>query len=138
MKFDPKYLISKETARNLMRVEAVCQVFSHLPLTVAMQSRLRETARMVSPHYSTENEGNRLTLKQAQEVVEQNAHFSGRERDEEEVLGYYLALDEVEAVVKRRDPVSEKLIKYHHDEALDDLFGREFSVEIRLERWVEL
>ncbi len=114
MELDPKYLISKRTARNLMRVEAVCQVFSHLPLTVAMQRRLRETARMASTHYSTEIEGNRLTLKQAREVVQQNAHFPGRERDEQEVLGYYLALDEVEAVVKRRDTVSEKLIKRLH------------------------
>ncbi len=114
MKFEPNYSISKQTARNLMRIEAVCQVFSQLPLTVDMQRRLRETARLASTHYSTEIEGNRLTLKQAQDVIQSAAHFPGRERDEQEVLGYYHALDEVETTVKRKEPVSEDLIKRLH------------------------
>ncbi len=114
MAFDPKYSITGETARNLMRIEAVCQTFSHLPLTVAMQHRLRETARLASTHYSTEIEGNRLTLKQARDVVQSEVHFPGRERDEREVLGYYHALDEVEAFVKRQQPVSEDFIKHLH------------------------
>ncbi len=114
MKFNPEYSITKETARNLMRVEAVCQIFSHLPLTVTLQRRLRETARLASTHYSTEIEGNRLTLKQAKEVVQSEAHFPGRERDEQEVLGYYRALDEVEALVRRQESVSENMIKRLH------------------------
>jgi len=114
MEFNPVYFVSAKTARNLMRIEAVCQKFIHLPLTVSMQHRLRETARLLSTHYSTEIEGNRLTLEQAREVVQEESHFPGRERDEQEVLGYYQALDAVEEFSSRQTPVSEQLIKRLH------------------------
>ncbi len=114
MEFNPIYFVSTTTARNLMRIEAVCQKFIHLPLTLTMQHRLRETARLASTHYSTEIEGNRLTLEQAREVVQAEAHYAGRERDEQEVLGYYQALDAVEEFSARQKPISEKLIKQLH------------------------
>jgi hypothetical protein len=41
-------------------------------------------------------EGNRLTQEQVYKVVGKEQHFPGRERDEKEVLGYYVALESIE------------------------------------------
>jgi Fic family protein len=113
-KFKPKYTITQKVARDLMRIEAVKQSIINLPMTVSVQKRLRETARLVSTHYSTEIEGNRLTLEQAERVIHNKEHFPGRKRDEQEVLGYYKALDEIEMFVADKKPVTEELIKTLH------------------------
>jgi Fic family protein len=113
-KFEPKYSITQKTAGDLMKIEAVKQAIINLPMTVSVQKRLRETARLVSTHYSTEIEGNRLTLEQAEKVIHYKEHFPGRKRDELEVLGYYRALDEIDILSADKKPVTEKLIKSLH------------------------
>ncbi|MGB0454515.1 MAG: Fic family protein [Bacteriovoracaceae bacterium] len=93
----PKYQITSKCAKALMKIEALKETINNLPLTVSARTKLRETAKLVSTHYSTKIEGNRLTLDEAREVVKKEQHFPGRERDEQEVLGYYNALDEIES-----------------------------------------
>ncbi len=96
MPFKPKFTITPKLARCLMRIEATKQAVQDLPITPAVLASLRETARLVSTHYSTLIEGNRLSQDQVTKVIEVNQHFPGRERDEKEVLGYYAALDKLE------------------------------------------
>jgi Fic family protein len=113
--FKPKFTITSKLARMLMRIEAVKQSISDLPMTVTIQARLRETARMLSTHYSTQIEGNRLTLDEATRVIKKDEHFPGRKRDEEEVLGYYRALDELEKLSRKpKAKVTESTIKTLH------------------------
>jgi Fic family protein len=113
-KFAPVFTITPATASALMRIEAVRQVFSSLPITPQMLAHLRETARLFSTHYSTMIEGNRLTQEQVAKVIEKDQHFPGRERDQSEVKGYYAALDEVEGTVQRSGPVTEAAIQRLH------------------------
>jgi hypothetical protein len=47
-------------AQDLMAIEAVKEKVVYLPLTPAVLSSLRETARLYTTHYSTMIEGNRL------------------------------------------------------------------------------
>ena len=54
---------------------------------------LRKSARLVSTHYSTRIEGNRLTREQVREVVLHGETVPNRERDEAEARNYYRALD---------------------------------------------
>ncbi len=65
-----------------MRIEAAKQSVSALPMTSTIQTRLRETARLLSTHYSTQIEGNRLTLDETTRVIKRSEHFPGRARDE--------------------------------------------------------
>lgn len=98
-----------------MRIEAAKQSVSDLPMTATIQARLRETARLLSTHYSTQIEGNRLTLDEATRVIKKSEHFPGRTRDEEEVLGYYRALDELEMLSRKAGTkVTETTIKRLH------------------------
>lgn len=112
--FLPNFTISPTIARDLMRIEAVKQAIDVLPITPRLLANLRETARLYSTHYSTVIEGNLLTQEQVAQVIGQNEHFAGRERDEQEVRGYYAALDEVERVANAGAAVTEAGIQKLH------------------------
>lgn len=97
-----------------MRIVGAKQAVSLLPMTQHMQAQLRQTARLLSTHYSTQIEGNRLTLLQAERVLLKDEHIPGRERDEKEVMGYFRALDEVDRLRSKRTKITEDTIKTLH------------------------
>lgn len=67
-----------------MDIEASRQAVSSLPITIPMLISLRESARLISTHYSTQIEGNHLTQEQVEDVFH-GGTFPNRERDEREV-----------------------------------------------------
>jgi cell filamentation protein, protein adenylyltransferase len=114
IKFEPRFEITPAVARALLRIERAAQEIADLPVTPTLLATLRETARLAQTHYSTMIEGNRLTQEQVEEVVKHHEHFPGRERDEAEVKGYYVALEEVEQLANIGLPISEKDIARLH------------------------
>lgn len=112
--FNPHFQISPATARALMAIEASRQLLETLPFTVEMLASLRETARLLTTHYSTQIEGNRLTQEQVKAVVKGKGHFPNRERDEQEVRCYYKALEYVENEGRKALPVDEKTVQTIH------------------------
>jgi Fic family protein len=112
--FKPKFTITPRIAKRLMQIEAAKQAIKDLPMTALVQAKLRETARLLSTHYSTQIEGNRLTLEQASRVIQKQEHFPDRKRDEDEVLGYYKALDELEKLSRQKIKIDEGIIKRLH------------------------
>src|SRR5579862_9059907 len=112
--FRPNFTISPAIATGLMRIEAVKQAIQTLPITPRVLANLRETARLFSTHYSTMIEGNRLTQEQVAQVIGGEQHFPDRERDQDEVKGYYAALDEVERLAKRSERISEATVQRLH------------------------
>src|SRR5437867_6389337 len=112
--FNPTFTITPAVANGLMRIEAVKQAIQTLPITPRVLANLRETARLFSTHYSTMIEGNRLTQEQVAEVIGRGQHFPGRERDQDEVKGYYAALDEAERLAKRGEKVSQATLQKLH------------------------
>lgn len=98
-----------------MEIEASRAVVEHVPLAAAVQSELRRRARIRSTHYSTRIEGNRLTLAEAEQVVQgKRLQLHGRERDEREVRNYWNALLRVEEWAARREDLTEDLIRRLH------------------------
>src|SRR6202158_1877533 len=112
--FQPVFGITPTIARGLMRIEAVKHAIEALPITPWVLANLRETARLYSTHYSTMIEGNLLTQEQVVKVIADDQHFPGRERDQQEVRGYYAALDEVERVAGRKAGLTEKGVNAPH------------------------
>ena len=111
----PHYSLTPLIARCLMDIEAARAVVEHTPLTPAVRDELRRRARLRSTHYSTRIEGNRLTLVEAQQVIEgQKTQFHGRERDVREVRNYWNALLRVEEWAARQTPLTEDLIRQLH------------------------
>jgi hypothetical protein len=87
--FNPIFTITPALAQHLMRIEAIKEAIHSLPITPRVLANLRETARLYSTHYSTMIEGNRLTQQEVAHVIGEGQHFPGRDRDEDEVKGYY-------------------------------------------------
>ncbi|MFA5162460.1 MAG: Fic family protein [Elusimicrobiales bacterium] len=98
-----------------MDIGFVKAALSGMHIPIAIETALREQARLRSTHYSTRIEGNRLTLAEAKEVL-QNAKvsFHGRERDVKEVRNYWNALLRVEEWADAGKPVTEELIRQIH------------------------
>ncbi len=113
--WQPRYALTVEMARSLMEIEAAWAVVEQIPLPPALQSELRRQARVRSTHYSTRIEGNRLTLAEAEKVVEgRKVPLHGRERDAGEVRSYWKALLRVEEWAARGDGLTEELIQRLH------------------------
>lgn len=99
--FTPKFQITAALTKVLMDIEASRQAVDGLPITVPVLTSLRESARLISTHYSTQIEGNRLTQEQVDEVLH-GGTFPNRERDEREVKNYYQALDFLDSLIKTK------------------------------------
>lgn len=112
--WDPKYILTPQIVTFLMQIEASKQAIADLPITSRVLASLRETARLASTHYSTMIEGNRLTQEEVEEVVQKAQHFPGRARDEQEVLGYYAALEELEELARSTEKITEQQIQHLH------------------------
>lgn len=98
MSWAPKYTITKGILTDLTKIEAVKNSFSDRPLSPVLLSSLHKTAKISQTHYSTQIEGNRLTLKQVE-----NALYSANKtaknyqaHDEKEVKAYYDAINYME------------------------------------------
>ncbi|MFS8563630.1 MAG: Fic family protein [Rhabdochlamydiaceae bacterium] len=112
--FKPLYNLTPKIALSLIRIEAAKEKILHLPLTPIVLASLRETARLYTTHYSTMIEGNALSPKEIEKVLKHEGHFPGRERDENEIKGYYAALMQVEKLAATNRPVTEKIIQTLH------------------------
>ncbi|HEV2854336.1 MAG TPA: Fic family protein [Thermoanaerobaculia bacterium] len=113
--WQPRYALTLAMARGLMEIEAARAVVEQIPLPPAVQSELRRQARVRSTHYSTRIEGNRLTLAEAEKVVEgKKVQLHGRERDAGEVRSYWKALLRVEEWAARGDDLTEETIRRLH------------------------
>jgi Fic family protein len=100
--------------RYLQTIERVRQSVRLTVLPPVVTEQLRQQAHIRSTHYSTRIEGNRLTLKETEQVIQQGRLFPGRERDVGEVERYYQALQQVEKWVEGKQQVSESRIRKIH------------------------
>lgn len=119
MAFDPNYRITPETAKALMAIEVSRTSADRLPVNPKLIASLRESARLLSTHYSTQIEGNRLTLPEVKRVIDGKGGFPGRERDEKEVQNYYKAVDKAEGIAALKRPLKEADIQLLHGLAFD-------------------
>ena len=104
--FKPNFRITPRIASALMQIEACRQAIEELPIDATVLRRLRETAALSTTHFSTQIEGNRLTLPEVRAAI-QGERMPGRERDEREVRNHFLALEAMERLSEEQSPLSE-------------------------------
>lgn len=114
MEFNPNFQITPIIANKLLEIERNKEAITILPITGNVIASLRETARLMTTHYSTQIEGNSLTKEEVKQVVQGKSGFPGRERDEREVRNYFAALEYVEEQLKQNALLTEKLIQTIH------------------------
>jgi len=112
--FKPRFPLTPAITKALMEIEACRQAVTRLPLTVPMLDSLRRTARLLSTHFSTQIEGNKLSPSQVEEVIEGGGRFPGRERDEAEVRNYYKAMGFILKEASRKEPLTERTVRTIH------------------------
>ncbi|MDO9229712.1 MAG: Fic family protein [Syntrophales bacterium] len=113
--WEPQYRVTTDMVRCLMDIEAIRTTVGQTALTTAVEAKMRRQARLHSTHYSTRIEGNRLTLAETEQVIQdRKAGFQGRERDVLEVKYYWDALLKVEAWAAIKRPLTENLIRRLH------------------------
>lgn len=111
--FKPNYRISVKTIRKLLQIEELKAAVEKLPITPSLLKSLRETALLNSTHYSTQIEGNLLTLPEVA-AVKAGKKIPERERDEFEVRNHFAAFALMEKLAKARQAIRENDIKYLH------------------------
>lgn len=114
MAFEPTFSLTPETAKALMAIEASRAAVDRLPISPQLIASLRESARLHSTHYSTQIEGNRLTLPEVEQVIAGKGGFPGRERDEREVQNYYKAVEKAESLAALKRPLKEEDLQLLH------------------------
>jgi len=112
--FNPIFTLTSQIVQLLMKLAQLKQEIQNLPITPTVLVSLRESVRLEASHYSTLIEGNRLTLDQVEGLIKMGSSLLGRKRDEEEVLGYYAALEKIKIMFQAHQPLTEKDIQYIH------------------------
>ncbi|MGB0979484.1 MAG: Fic family protein [Croceimicrobium sp.] len=115
MEFTPKFTITPALTNTLLEIERHKEAIDVLPINARMVASLRETARMISTHYSTQIEGNALAISEVEQLAQgHKGGFPGKDRDEREVRNYFKALAYVESLVGQDSSITEKQIKEIH------------------------
>jgi Fic family protein len=109
-----KFDFTPSLVRNLQTIERVKETLRLTVLSPIVAEVLRFQAHIRSTHYSTAIEGNRLTLKETEMVVQQGRQFPGRERDTQEVARYYQALQLMEKWAEGGQAITEERIRKLH------------------------
>lgn len=112
MTFKPNFTINNNILTALVEIEKIKDKIKNYQITPTIIKTLRESVKLQSIHYSTMIEGNRLTQQEVQEVIQNNKTITGKQRDEKEIKGYYLALNFVEQNNKKI--ITEDIIKKIH------------------------
>jgi len=113
--WQPRYTLTPATSRRLVEIEMARAVVVQIPLLPAVQSEIRNRARLRSTHSSTRIEGNRLTLAEVEQVLAgRKAPLQGSERNVEEVRSYWKALLSVEEWAAQGAELTEELIQRIH------------------------
>jgi Fic family protein len=115
MEFKPKFTISPELTQTLLEIERHKEAIDVMPVNSRTVASLRETARLLSTHYSTQIEGNELDVSEVEKLAHgHKGGFPGKERDEREVRNYFKALEYIETLFGGEKPVTEKQIMQIH------------------------
>ncbi len=108
------FSFTPQIVRDLQIIERVRENVRLTILPPLLAEQLRIQALIRSTHYSTRIEGNRLTLRETEQVIQQRLLFPGRERDVQEVERYYQALQQVEKWVEEKQSIHETRIRKMH------------------------
>ena len=104
-----KVYLTNEILKYITEIEKNRFRVSSVKLSRSVANRLRKNSKKKSSYASNKIEGNPLSEKQAEEVIERDErkHFL---KPEQEVRNYFLALNYLEEKAKKKEKFSKKLI----------------------------
>ena len=101
--------LTNEIMKAITEIDLNRYKISSVKLSRSVANKLRKNSKKKSSYASTKIEGNPLTEKQADEVIEcdERKHFL---KPEQEVRNYFLALNLLEEKAQKKEPFSKELI----------------------------
>lgn len=108
------FTFNSSIVRHLQTIERIRESLRTITLPPVLAEQLRSRAQLRVTHYSTRIEGNRLTLKETEQVIQQGKLFPGRERDVKEVERFYRALQQMETWAESGQRITEEKIRKLH------------------------
>ena len=101
--------LTNEILRYIIEIEQNRYKVSSVKLSKTVMNKLRKNSKKKSSYASNKIEGNPLSEKQVNEVIEsdERKHYL---KPEQEVRNYFLALNFLEEKVKNKEKFSKKLI----------------------------
>ncbi len=104
-----KAMLTNDTLRYILEIEKNRFKVSTVKISSSVASRLRKNSKKKSSYASNKIEGNPLSEKQVDEVIERDErkHFL---KPEQEVRNYFLALNYLEDMAKKDEKFSKELI----------------------------
>ncbi len=104
-----KVTLTNEILKYITEIEKNRYIVSETPLSQGVASKLRKNSKKKSSYASTKIEGNPLTEKQVDEVIDsdERKHYL---KPEQEVRNYFLALNYLEGKAEKKEKFSKQLI----------------------------
>ena len=104
-----KVSLTNEILKYIIEIEKNRYIVSETSISYAIANKLRKNSKKRSSYASTKIEGNPLSEKQVDEVIDsdERKHFL---RPEQEVRNYFLALNYLEKKVEKKEKFSKELI----------------------------
>jgi Fic family protein len=97
-----------------MEIEACRQAITEMVVDASTEEKLRLNARLATIHFSTQMEGNRLTLEQVRSVLLESRPIPNRRQDEQQVRNYARALAYLESLRGAEDGLTDNHVRMIH------------------------
>lgn len=110
--YEPKYKITNQILKNIGIIEVCREVIENAPLVPAWKKRFQEEAEIRTIHYGTHLEGNDLTFKEANRVLE-GQQVVGKPRDIQEIINYRRVLTYIETQMEISKYTPSQIKKIH-------------------------
>lgn len=110
MTYNPKFNITINMVKNLMKVQESATLISQLPLPVYILDELKHESLIETIIYSTKIEGNLLDEKSKRNAIKK----ANDSKEEQEVYNLWKAMGYLEECEKRKLPITEEVIKKLH------------------------
>lgn len=104
-----KVILTNEILKRISVIDENRFALSTIELPPMTRNRLRKNSKKKSSYASNKIEGNPLTEKQAEEVIERDEHKHFL-KPEQEIRNYFLALNLLEEKLKKKEAFSKKMI----------------------------
>lgn len=129
--FNPKYTISNKTALVLSEIERLTAKLNHAIIPSEVLEHIKKQCLVALTHFSTQIEGNKLSMEQVSGVVEKNKKY-GLVRDEKEVKNYSQLLEKTPVLAKKYGKeISTELILQCHSNMLQGIAEKELLGKFR-------
>jgi Fic family protein len=122
-RFEPKFNITNRITAGLTLIERARGFLEAAALSEAWVREMGHRALILEAHHTTHIEGTRLTLEQAERLLEGKAVPEADPEDARELLNYRMAFDFVSEYLETGSPITEGLIREIHRRLVEGVRG---------------